>query len=72
VKEKRNLSEYFWSILLSTLNEGFFSSNFLCSQTANCPQKDLAKFGYGPDVKVENSQNSFICWIPAGNCWNLL
>jgi hypothetical protein len=31
---------------------GFAFSILWCSQTGNYPQKDLAKFGYRPDMKV--------------------
>jgi hypothetical protein len=37
-------------------------------QTGDHPQEELAKFGYGPDVKEEFFNNPFIFWLPAGTC----
>jgi hypothetical protein len=37
-------------------------------QTSHCPQEDLAKIGYRPDVKVNSLKNPSIFWLPAGTC----
>jgi hypothetical protein len=38
-------------------------------QTGDDPQEDLAKFGYGPDMKVIFFlKNAFIFWLTARTC----
>jgi hypothetical protein len=43
----------------------FFPPNFLCSQTGNHQQEDLAKFGCRTDMKFKNP---FTFWLSAGTC----
>jgi hypothetical protein len=43
-----------------------FVSIFESNQNGNHLQEDLAKFGYGPNAKVDNFNNPFIFWLLAG------
>jgi hypothetical protein len=47
-----------------------FFLNFLIdsSQTDNHHQKDLAKFGYRPDINANEFKNRYIFQLPAGKC----
>jgi hypothetical protein len=39
------------------------------SKHAPHPQEDLAKFGYRPEMKVENFNNPSIFWLPIIKIW---
>jgi len=41
----------------------------ISSKHALHPQEDLAKFGYRPEMKVENSINPSIFWLPIIKIW---
>jgi hypothetical protein len=45
---------------------------FLCSPTGDHSQKDLAKFGNRPDMKVEIFKNPFVFWLLAKTCCKIL
>ncbi len=53
----------------SLLSGVFFPQILLYIQTGDDPQEDLAKFGYGPDMKVIFFlKNAFIFWLTARTC----
>jgi hypothetical protein len=47
----------------------FFPPNFLCSQTGDHQQEDLAKFGCRTDMKFKNP---FTFWLSAGTCCKII
>ncbi len=63
---------------------GFFFPNVWCSQIGDHPHKDLAKFGYGPGMKVKRFKRILLYFgNPTGTCstdraiwfcsfWNLM
>jgi hypothetical protein len=45
---------------------GFLFPIVSCNQTGHHPQEDLAKYGYGPGIKVK--KQTFIFCTPTGTC----
>jgi hypothetical protein len=54
------LSLFWQKKQLYTIHTNVFLINFEMLRYGNCPQGDLAMFGYRPAMKVEICQNPFI------------
>jgi hypothetical protein len=58
--------------LLELQAGGLFSSILWCSHSDNHPPKELVKFGYRPERKVERLRNPAVFWWPLGTyCLNM-
>ncbi len=73
-----NYCHYHKLLLFGSLhNQGCFLKILQYGHTCNHSQEDLAKFGYRPDMKVNNNNNIILILIiifslPAGTCYTNL